>query len=131
MVSNCLVLKVWKKNMVHKFLVISLNWSPILGLESCEELGLIQRLNNIKSRNNSYKNPDELASQFFDVFTGIGCLNCTVKIKLKEIYIPHTAVPRKITFSLHDKIKHELQCMIESGIITKVDKLTKWINNRY
>ena len=52
--------------------MISLNSSPILGLESCEELELTQRLNNIKPVKHSYKTPAEFLKQFSDVFAEIG-----------------------------------------------------------
>ncbi|GFS31781.1 reverse transcriptase domain-containing protein [Trichonephila inaurata madagascariensis] len=76
----------------YKFLVTSLNSCPILGLETCRELGLIQRLNTI------YKSPIEtpelILKEFADVFTGTGRLKRIVKIKLKENSVLHVAAPR-------------------------------------
>ncbi|GFV08601.1 hypothetical protein TNCV_1584141 [Trichonephila clavipes] len=63
---------------------------PILGIEACRELELIQRLNMI------YKSPIEtpelILKEFADVFTGTGRLRI-VKIKLKENSVPHVAAP--------------------------------------
>ncbi|GBN60815.1 hypothetical protein AVEN_256851-1 [Araneus ventricosus] len=59
----------------------------------------------------------------------MGRLNRDVKIKPKENYIPNVAAPRKIPLALHDKVKEELQRMVEAGVITKVDEPTEWVNN--
>ncbi|GFU21599.1 transposon Tf2-12 polyprotein, partial [Nephila pilipes] len=121
---NCQTKKYRK---TYKFLVTSLNSCPILGLEACRELGLIQRLNMI------YKSPIEtpelILKEFADVFTGTGRLNRIVKIKLKENSVPHVAAPRKVPLAIHNKVKEELNNMVEAGIISKVEEPTEWVSN--
>lgn len=114
-----------------KFLVTTLASCPILGLQACKELGLIKRLNQIKELNScsSTETPEQVINEFADVFTGIGRLKRTVKIKLKDNYIPHVAAPRKIPLALHNKVKKELQRMVETGIICKVEEPTEWVSN--
>ncbi|GFX40521.1 reverse transcriptase domain-containing protein [Trichonephila clavipes] len=110
----------------YKFLVTSLNSCPILGLEACRELGLIQRLNMI------YKSPIEtpelILKKFADVFTGTGRLKRILKIKLKENSVPHVAVPCKVPLAIHNKIK-ELSNMVEAGLLSKVEEPTEWVSN--
>ncbi|GFY69013.1 uncharacterized protein TNIN_152411 [Trichonephila inaurata madagascariensis] len=83
----------------YKFLVTSLNSCPILGLEACRELGLIQRLNMI------YKSPIE-----------------TPELILKEFADVFTAGPHKVPLAIHNKVKEELSNMVEAGIISKVEE---------
>ncbi|GFS39364.1 transposon Tf2-12 polyprotein, partial [Nephila pilipes] len=87
----------------------------------------IQRLNMI------YKSPIEtpelILKEFADVFTGTGRLNRIVKIKLKENSVPHVAAPRKVPLAIHNTVKEELNNMVESGIISKVEEPTEWMSN--
>ncbi|GFS56153.1 hypothetical protein TNCV_1650681 [Trichonephila clavipes] len=112
---------------IYKFLVASLNSRPILGLEACRELGMIQRLNMI------YKSPIEtpelVLKEFADVFTGTGRLKRIVKIKLKENSVSHVVAPRKVYLAVHNKVKEELSNMVEAGIISKVEEPTEWVSN--
>ncbi|GFU08455.1 retrovirus-related Pol polyprotein from transposon 17.6 [Nephila pilipes] len=125
------LLKWEEKPAVRKCKTVVLDYSdnrvPILGLEACRELGLIQRLNMI------YKSPIEtpelILKEFADVFTGTGRLNRIVKIKLKENSVPHVAAPRKVPLAIHNKVKEELNNMVEAGIISKVEEPTELVSN--
>ncbi|GFU17372.1 retrovirus-related Pol polyprotein from transposon opus [Nephila pilipes] len=125
------LLKWEEKPAVRKCKTAVLDYSdnrvPILDLEACRELGLIQRLNMI------YKSPIEtpelILKEFADVFTGTGRLNRIVKIKLKENSVPHVAAPRKVPLAIHNKVKEELNNMVETGIISKVEEPTEWVSN--
>ncbi|GFY67496.1 uncharacterized protein TNIN_112151 [Trichonephila inaurata madagascariensis] len=113
------LLKWVEKPVVRNCKIAVLDYSdnrvPILGLEACRKLGLIQRLNMI------YKSPIEtpelILKEFADVFTGTGRLKRIVKIKFKENSVPHVAAPRKVPLAIHNKVKEELSNMVEAGII--------------
>ncbi|GFQ84809.1 uncharacterized protein TNCT_344861 [Trichonephila clavata] len=124
------LLKWEEKPAVRKCKTAVLDYSdnrvPVLGLEACRELGLIQRLNMI------YKSPIEtpelILKEFADVFTGTGRLNRIVKVKLKENSVPHVAAPREVPLAIHNKVK-ELNNIVEAGIISKVEEPTEWVSN--
>ncbi|CAA9998761.1 unnamed protein product, partial [Nesidiocoris tenuis] len=88
-----------------KFLVVAPGHKCILGKESCERLGLIKRIASVHSDSN--------------LFQGIGCIKKFVYdidiVENPEFKIFH---PRKIPFSIRDKVKLELDKMVENGIIT-------------
>ncbi|GFU16658.1 retrovirus-related Pol polyprotein from transposon 17.6 [Nephila pilipes] len=69
-----------------------------------------------------------ILKEFADVFTGTGRLKRIVKIKLKENFVAHVAAPRKVSLAIHNKVKKELNNMIEAGIITKVEEPTEWVS---
>ncbi|GFR14481.1 retrovirus-related Pol polyprotein from transposon opus [Trichonephila clavata] len=73
--------------------------------------------------------PELILKEFADVFTVTGRLNRIVKIKLKENSVPHVAAPRKVPLAIHNKVKEELNNMVEAGIISKVEEPTEWVNN--
>ncbi|GFU36077.1 uncharacterized protein TNCV_2342921 [Trichonephila clavipes] len=81
------------------------NRVPILCLEACRELGLIQRLNMIYR--SFIETPELFLKEFAEVFTGTGRLERIVKIKLKENSVPHVAVPHKVPLAIHNKVKGE------------------------
>ncbi|GFR02203.1 reverse transcriptase domain-containing protein [Trichonephila clavata] len=125
------ILKWEEKPAVRKCKTAVLDYSdnkvPILGLEACRELGLIQRLNMIYKI--PIETPELILKEFVDVFTGTGRLNRIVKIKLKENSVPHVAAPRKVPLAIHNKVKEELNNMVEAGIISKVEERTEWVSN--
>ncbi|GBM73582.1 hypothetical protein AVEN_140217-1 [Araneus ventricosus] len=85
-----------------KFLITSLKSSLILGLNSCLKLKLIKRICQLE-----------------------GKLKKVVKIHLKDDYTPSMAAARKIPLALHDKVKAELNRMVNIGVITKVEQPTE------
>ncbi|GFX67721.1 reverse transcriptase domain-containing protein [Trichonephila clavipes] len=113
------------RNCTISVLAYSDNRVPILGLEACRELGLIQRLNMI------YKSPIEtpelILKEFADVFTGTGRLKRIVNIKLKENSVPHVAAPRKVPLAMNNIVVEELSNMVEAGIISKVEEPNEWV----
>lgn len=118
-----------------EFLITSLNSSAILGLQACENLGLIKRMYNLNTlptnptTESSLQTVEEIMEEFKDVFTGIGRLNRKVSIRLKPNAVPHIAAPRKIPLALHEKVKQELTAMESQGIIVKVEEPTDWVSN--
>ncbi|GFR31850.1 reverse transcriptase domain-containing protein [Trichonephila clavata] len=80
-----------------------------------------------------YKSPIEapelILKEFADVFTGTGRLKRIEKIKLKENSVPHVVAPRQVPLAIHNKVKEELNNMVEAGIISKVKEPTEWVSN--
>ncbi|KFM72400.1 hypothetical protein X975_12067, partial [Stegodyphus mimosarum] len=129
--SKCyLTCKTKKLTKTLKFLVTTLESSLILGLQACQGLGLIERGYQVKrGKKQNEETPEQVIQEFADVFTGMGKLNGTVKIKIKENVTPHFAALRKVPLALHEKVKQELNRMVETGIIAKVDEPTEWLSN--
>jgi hypothetical protein len=110
-----------------KFFVVPTMSSPLLGLDACQQLGLISRVNSV-SVNHSKNDP--VIGQYLDVFQSPGLLkNYVYKIQLKDGAVPYlVAVPRRVKLPLLPKLKQELHRMQSLGIIQEVTDPTDWVH---
>ena len=63
-------------------------------------------------------------SEFGELFHGIGLLEGTCSIQLKDNAVPVICPPRKVPIALQERLGKELQFMQDKGIITKVTEPT-------
>ena len=101
--------------------------SPLLGLDACQQLGLISRVNGVSI--NHLEN-DPVMKDYPDVFQSPGLLkNHLYKIQLKEGAVPYSvAAPRRVKLPLLPKLKQELQRMQKLGVIQEVTDPTDWVS---
>lgn len=110
--------------------------SPILGLRSCKELGIVE----IKTPDVSAITPkakssekiactDDLKKLYPTQFNTIGNFEGKVKLHLKDNAEPCVGAPRKCSIHMRDKVKDALDDMESKGIIRKVDEHTDWCSN--
>lgn len=94
--------------------------SPVLGLETLQELSLIARIDMIH---------EKIPSEFENLFEGIGEIKeIEYKIRLKENYETATAACRKVPFHLLPKLKTELEKLQKLKIIELVKEPTEFVN---
>ena len=106
------------------FVVVPSVSQPLLGRVACEKLGLIKRIHEINK--DKYT---ELQSQYADVFDGLGCLPGKHSIVVDPTVQPVVNPCRKVPFALHNKLKEELDRMVDLKVIAPVDKPTDWVNS--
>ena len=71
-----------------------------------------------------------MKSNFSELFDGgLGCIPGTVNIQLSSEAVPSVQVARRVPFSLMPEMRQELDRMEKLGVIEKVTKPTKWVNN--
>ena len=98
------------------FEVIDQDVPNILGLETCEQMNLVQQLDAIS------KNDTDFLASYSDVFKGLGCIsNTDYHIKVDKTYQPVVHPPRRVPVTLRPKIQAELSRMEE---LEKVEELT-------
>ena len=96
---------------------------PLLGKKSAELLKLISRLDSLSS--DDYKS--NVAAKYPKLFEGLGVMKDSYCISLKEDARPfQVSVPRKVPFSLYKKTTEDLDRMLETGVISRVDQPTDW-----
>ena len=96
---------------------------PILGKQSCADLGLIQHV-PAESIEYTTVSKDNLIKQYHDVFTGLGRLPSKYHIEIDSECTPVIHPPRKVPAALHRSVQEELQRMEDLGVITKQDSPT-------
>ena len=114
------------KGNIHavNFEVINQEIPNILGLQTCVEMNLVQRLDAINN------NDTDFLDFCSDVFKGLGCINNTkYHIKVDKTYQPVVHPPRQVPVTLQPKIRAELTRMEELEVIEKVEEPTDWVNS--
>ena len=84
--------------------------TAILGVEACQRLGLIERLDSVGA---------EITEVYADSPKGLGCLPGEYKIKLDPSVPPVVHTPRKVPVTLHERVKKELKRLEKDGVIKK------------
>ena len=109
------------------FMVVKSNTIPILGLNACQRLNLLQRVHMVVvDEDLSFKN--EILNEFSDCFGEMGTLDTTYEIEMKDGIKPVVVPTCRVPFGLLDKLKVELDRMESLGVISKVEKSTDWVN---
>ena len=131
----CVMLK--GKRYAVSFVIIKEDEVPILGLPTCKEMNLIQRVDQMEQVNqitpsvSSSANPLNLPSGFecySDVFRGLGKLPTQHEIRLKNEVTPVIRPARRIPFKIRDQVKKKLDDMEKLQVICKVVEPTEWVS---
>jgi len=115
-----------QKHYLIEFYIVDFSCNTILGLETCNNLKLIHRINVI----NNSKEISILGEYEYEVFEGLGCLPITYHIYLYANIQPKIDPPRRVPFKIYDKLESELNDMVKMKVIEKVDAPTFWVNSK-
>lgn len=110
------------------FIITPINCRTIIGLQTCQELCLIQRIYTTATvNNNNYVN--NMLKVYNDVFQGLGCLSHECHITVDQNAVPKINASRRVPFKLHNRLKEELDRMEKLRVVQKVTKPTSWVNS--
>jgi len=99
-------------NYLVEFEVIDHNVPNILGLTTCTQMNLVQRIDTIGN------NHMTLFEQYSDVFKGLGCITVVrYHIRIDPTKTPVIHPPRRVPITLCPKIQEELACMESLDVI--------------
>ena len=113
------------KNVKLKFIIVDVTSKPILGLNACNLLNLIKRVDNIEI---SCK--DDILTRYNEVFKGLGKFPGELyHIELKENITPIIDPPRRFPQAIISELKDTLLDLETKGIISQVNKPTDWVNS--
>ena len=99
-------------------LVADTNPTPIIGLNTSTKLNMIKRVMQISSPLPNY------LTEFRDCFSDIGCLPGKHLIVIDTNHLPDVNSPRRIPYVLREKLKAELDKIVEMKIIQAVNEPT-------
>ena len=123
-VSKCIVtLKNGYREYKVLFIVAEMDSVPLLGLNTCKKLNLINCVMTVDCEYSS------LINEYSECFGEIGSLSKVHHLTIDGNFSPVIQAPRKVPFALREKLKDELDRMMRLGIIDKVDGPTDWVSN--
>ena len=105
------------------FIVAEMDSVPLLGLNTCKKLNLINRVMTVDCEYSS------LINEYSDCFGEIGSLSKVHHLTIDGNFSPVIQAPRKVPFALREKLKDELNLMMRLNIIDKIDGPTDWVSN--
>ncbi|XP_065297998.1 uncharacterized protein [Dermacentor albipictus] len=104
------------------FFVVKKDHSAILGLETSEKLGIVQRAVDCVTTSNT----ETIVKEFPRLFHGTGRAPREYKIALHKDAVPVVQPARRVPLSLREPLRTELGRMEKEGIIQKVSSPTDW-----
>lgn len=107
------------------FILVEDNCSPILGLKTSQELGLIKLVNSL----GSVLTKDQFLERYRCNFTGLGCFPGTYHLQLKKDSVPVCSLARRVPIKLQDKLKTTLDALVERGVIEPMSEPSEWVSN--
>ena len=123
----------YKGKVFHvKFHVVEIEAPPVLGAQTCKEMGLLARIHSLQQHDIPEHPTDKdqsILDEYPDLFRGLGCLPGEHTIKLDSSSPPVVHPPRKVPVSLKEKIKDELDRMEKAGVIVRQVEPTDWVNS--
>lgn len=117
------------------FQVMDFDHLPMLSNNTCKALGLVKIMNECLDANevvfkiNSSGTAEQILEANKELFNGLGKLNRTIKLQVKEDIIPSIQTPRRIPIHYRQQLKTTLEELEGQGIIKKVEQHTPWVSN--
>lgn len=121
-----LVLDIAGKPNEVPFVIVKGNKSPIIGLKTCNALGLVKRVHIVNGDTDAGAKVEDA---YADVFQGIGKLKAQYSIELEKPNKPVIHAARKVPLALRDRLKAELKRLESLDIIEKVEEPTEWVHS--
>ncbi|XP_063903271.1 uncharacterized protein K02A2.6-like [Zophobas morio] len=115
-------------NYLIDFFIVSSGEQAILGLQTCEKLELIKRINFLNSNEIISTNYREFLGPFETVFSGIGCIHGEHHIQLLPDAKPVVHATRRVPLPILNQLKETLDELIAHNVIEKVDGPSDWVN---
>ena len=78
-----------------------------------------------KVKENGILTSAEIKKEYPDIFKGLGCLEGTCKIHLRQNYLPSVYPGRKVPQS--QKLKKELDRLVQTEVLVKAERPTDWV----
>lgn len=116
-------LNIWytNKNFNSKFFIVNIACKNIIGIETAIAMNLIKQVNSISI--------NKLIEKYSDVFNGLGLLQNECNLRIRDNVEPIIEPPRKIPFKLNERLRKELDRMLNMKVITPVSEPTEWVNS--
>ena len=113
-----------------KFYLVDVPSAPIVGLQTCEQIGLVTIDCDDLRPKPDVTTVEGLKQAYPGQFDTLGDFKCVAKFHLKQDCEPFIDPPRKCSIHLREKLNCELKKMEKQGVIRKVSEHTDWCSSR-
>ncbi|XP_052777918.1 uncharacterized protein K02A2.6-like [Mya arenaria] len=96
-------------------------------LDTCLAMNLLNFVSAVEPDVSYTK--DQVISKYHDVFTGLGTLPGECDIHIKSDAIPVVHPPRRVSIAIKERLKTELDRMVQDKVIVKVTAPSVWVNS--
>ena len=127
------------RKMKCDFLLSTVEPRPILGIEACEGLDLVKRVEHSIQNVMAITTPeltelpaskDSFLKKYEKLFTGLGEFKQTIKIIVDPKVVPGMCPPRRYHFSIISRLKTKLDSLEKTKIVAKVTtEIPKFVSN--
>ena len=114
-----------------QFHIVERNVQPLLGLLACLRMKLVALSNDVHqlSVNTDANLQQKIFTEYADLFKDeLGKLPVTYSMKLDPEVHPAVRPARRIPVAMQDRVKTELERMVDLGVITPVSEPTEWVS---
>jgi hypothetical protein len=111
-----------------KFFVVNVPGPAVLGLPSCEDLQVVT-LHCAVGSPKQINTTEDLVTAYPNQFDSIGEFRTVHKLTIDPNVPPRIDPPRRIPIALKDKIKSELDKMVEQDVIRRIEEPTDWVSS--
>jgi hypothetical protein len=113
-----------------RFTVVDGDYTPLLGINACERMGLVSVNDDSFHRVAVVKSEAEITESYAEVFgKDLGILPGEVHLKVDATVMPEISASRRVPVALKPTLKIELEKMAEQGVIEPVDEPTDWVSS--
>ena len=114
-----------------QFVVVSNGRQSLIGASDSERLGLVTRECGVRKvctvKENGVLTSAEIKKEYPDIFKALGSLEGTCKIHLRQNYVSSVYPARKVPQSQKQKLKKELDRLVQTGVLVKAERPTDWV----
>ena len=121
-----------------EFMIVKENCNSVLGARASQQMKLLQVISanifEVKNKPNTVPvcqqplSKEWLTTQYPEVFEGVGTLPDILHLEIDNSVPPVQLPVRRIPLAVRDKLKHEIDRLVELKVITPVDSPTDWIS---
>jgi len=113
------------------FYVVDVPGPAILGLASCENMSIVTLHCAVSGSSDKVciKSTADLVAAYPEQFDSIGEFKTVHKLSVNPNVPPRINPPRRIPIAIKDKIKAELNQMLEQSVIMRIQEPTEWVSS--
>jgi hypothetical protein len=113
---------------VETFYVIDHESDTLLGMPAIRALNLIPAIGQVSSNFTDTTTIDDMLSKYSHVFEGVGKYHTSISLQLKEGAVPKATPPRQVPEKVREKLKIELDRLVNEGIIARDTEPSEWLS---